>query len=59
MSDSWRPHGWQPIRLPHPWDSPGTQKRERQRQKIMDSACIKRKMNHVVILILGPSVCMY
>ena len=23
MSDSVRPHRWQPIRLPHPWDSPG------------------------------------
>ena len=23
MSDSVRPHGQQPIRLPHPWDSPG------------------------------------
>ena len=23
MSDSVRPHGWQPTRLPSPWDSPG------------------------------------
>ena len=23
MSDSVRPHKWQPIRLPRPWDSPG------------------------------------
>ena len=23
MSDSVRPHRLQPIRLPHPWDSPG------------------------------------
>ena len=23
MSDSVRPHTWQPTRLPHPWDSPG------------------------------------
>ena len=23
MSDSVRPYGWQPTRLPHPWDSPG------------------------------------
>ena len=23
MSDSLRPHRWQPIRLLHPWDSPG------------------------------------
>ena len=23
MSDSGRPHRWQPTRLPHPWDSPG------------------------------------
>src|SRR5574338_245265 len=23
MSDSVRPHGQQPTRLPHPWDSPG------------------------------------
>ena len=23
MSDSVRPHRWQPIRLPHPWDFPG------------------------------------
>ena len=23
MSDSVRPHGGQPTRLPHPWDSPG------------------------------------
>ena len=23
MSDSVRPYRWQPIRLPHPWDSPG------------------------------------
>ena len=23
MSDSVRPHGWQPTRLPRPWDSPG------------------------------------
>ena len=23
MSDSVRPHRWQPTRLPHPWDSPG------------------------------------
>ena len=23
MSDSVRPHGRQPTRLPHPWDSPG------------------------------------
>ena len=23
MSDSAQPHGQQPIRLPHPWDSPG------------------------------------
>ena len=23
MSDSLRPHRWQPTRLPHPWDSPG------------------------------------
>ena len=23
MSDSMRPHGLQPTRLPHPWDSPG------------------------------------
>ena len=23
MSDSVRPHGWQPTRLPCPWDSPG------------------------------------
>ena len=23
MFDSVRPHRWQPIRLPHPWDSPG------------------------------------
>ena len=23
MSDSMRPHRWQPTRLPHPWDSPG------------------------------------
>ena len=23
MSDSVRPHGWQPTRPPHPWDSPG------------------------------------
>ena len=23
MSDSSRPHGWQPTRLLHPWDSPG------------------------------------
>ena len=23
MSDSERPHRWQPIRLPHLWDSPG------------------------------------
>ena len=23
MSDSVRPHKWQPTRLPHPWDSPG------------------------------------
>ena len=23
MSDSVRPHGLQPTRLPHPWDSPG------------------------------------
>ena len=23
MSDSVRPHGWQPTRLPHPWDSLG------------------------------------
>ena len=22
MSDSVRPHRWQPMRLPHPWDSP-------------------------------------
>ena len=22
MSDSVRPHKWQPSRLPHPWDSP-------------------------------------
>ena len=24
MSDSVRPHRWQPTRLPHPWDSPGS-----------------------------------
>ena len=24
MSDSVRPHRWQPTRFPHPWDSPGT-----------------------------------
>ena len=24
VSDSWRPHGWQPTRLLHPWDFPGT-----------------------------------
>ena len=23
VSDSVRPHRWQPIRVPHPWDSPG------------------------------------
>ena len=23
LSDSVRPHRWQPTRLPHPWDSPG------------------------------------
>ena len=23
VSDSVRPHRWQPNRLPHPWDSPG------------------------------------
>ena len=23
MSDSMRPHRWQPTRLTHPWDSPG------------------------------------
>ena len=23
MSDSLRPHRWQPTRLPHPWESPG------------------------------------
>ena len=23
MSDSVRPHRWQPTRLPHPWESPG------------------------------------
>ena len=23
VSDSARPHGWQPTRLPRPWDSPG------------------------------------
>ena len=23
MSNSVRPHRWQPARLPHPWDSPG------------------------------------
>ena len=23
MSDSVRPHRWQPTRLPYPWDSPG------------------------------------
>ena len=23
MSDSVRPHGQQPTRLPHPWDAPG------------------------------------
>ena len=23
MSDSARPHRWQPTRVPHPWDSPG------------------------------------
>ena len=23
MSDSLRPHRWQPTRLPRPWDSPG------------------------------------
>ena len=23
MPNSVRPHGWQPTRLPHPWDSPG------------------------------------
>ena len=23
MSNSLRPHRWQPTRLPHPWDSPG------------------------------------
>ena len=23
MSDSVRPHRWQPTRLPRPWDSPG------------------------------------
>ena len=23
MSDSLQPQRWQPIRLPHPWDSPG------------------------------------
>ena len=23
VSDSARPHRWQPTRLPHPWDSPG------------------------------------
>ena len=23
MSNSVRPHRWQPIRLPRPWDSPG------------------------------------
>ena len=23
MSDSVQPHGWQPTRLPRPWDSPG------------------------------------
>ena len=23
VSDSMRPHRWQPTRLPHPWDSPG------------------------------------
>ena len=23
MSDSVRPHSWQPTRLPHPWESPG------------------------------------
>ena len=23
MTDSVRPHRWQPTRLPHPWDSPG------------------------------------
>ena len=23
MSDSVRPHKWQPTRLPYPWDSPG------------------------------------
>ena len=23
MSNSERPHRWQPTRLPHPWDSPG------------------------------------
>ena len=28
MSDSVRPHRWQPTRLPHPWDSPGKNTRE-------------------------------
>ena len=23
VPDSVRPHRWQPMRLPHPWDSPG------------------------------------
>ena len=26
VSDSVRPHRWQPTRLPHPWDSPGKNK---------------------------------
>ena len=28
MSNSVRPHGWQPTRLPHPWDTPGKNTRE-------------------------------
>ena len=28
MSNSVRPHGWQPTRLPHPWDSPGKNTKE-------------------------------
>ena len=38
MSNSVRPHRWQPTRLPHPWDSPGKNERNSGwRQKIRHS----------------------
>ena len=61
MSDSVRPHRWQPTSLPRPWDSPGknTGVGKRRTEVItLATSCVKVK--HVVenIFLIKKMVCL-